>query len=286
VPEWTVKRLLDWTQDYLTKKGVAPARREAEELLAHLLDTTRMDLYLDLERPLTREELEGFKTLVKRRIKGEPLQYITGRQGFWKHEFMVEPGVLIPRPDSEILVQTVVEGLREKASPLILDIGTGTGCLIISILADLPQARGIALDMESKALKLTGRNAHRNRIGVKKRLDLVRGDLLSPFKKESFDAIVSNPPYIAPEEWDTLPREVRDHEPSRALRGGEEGLYYISQIVTHAWECLVPGGLLVVEMGWQQKEKVEMLFKGKPYRDLEFLKDLGGRARAVKAWRK
>ncbi len=280
---WTVKRLLDWTQEYLSQKGSRAPRREAEELLAHLLDITRMNLYLDLQRPLTKEELEGFKALVKRRMKGEPLQYITGRQGFWKHEFLVKPGVLIPRPDSEVLVQAVVTELREEEAPLVLDIGTGTGCLIISILADLPQARGVALDIEPAALSLTRENARR--IGVEDRLHLVKGDLLAPFKERSFHAIVSNPPYIAPEEWDTLPREVKDHEPTRALQGGEKGLYYISQIAARAWEHLLPGGLLVVEMGWQQKEKVKMLFKGKPYRDLEFLTDLGGRDRAVKARR-
>ncbi len=281
--EWTVKRLLEWTREYLGQKGIESPRREAEELLAHLLDTSRMDLYLDLQRPLTRKELAEFKTLVKRRTRGEPLQYITGRQGFWKHEFLVESGVLIPRPDSEVLVQAVVEELREMEAPLILDIGTGTGCLIISILADLPTARGVALDTDQKALDLTRRNALR--IGVADRLHLVRGDLLTPFKKGGFQAIVSNPPYIAPQEWDTLPREVKEYEPPGALRGGEKGLYYISQIIAHAWEYLVPGGLLVMEMGWQQKEKVEMLFKGKPYRNLEFLRDLGGRDRAVKAWR-
>ncbi len=280
---WTVKRLLDWTRDYLAQKGASSPRREAEELLAHLLDTRRLDLYLDLQRPLTREELERFKALVKRRTRGEPIQYITGRQGFWKHEFLVKPGVLIPRPESEILVQAVLEGLKGREAPIILDVGTGTGCLIVSILADLPGARGIALDIDPGALALTRINA--SRIKVAERLHLVQGDLLGPFKRESFDAIVSNPPYIAAEEWDTLPGEVRLHEPQKALQGGEKGLYYISRLVAHGWEYLKPGGLIVIEMGWKQKEKVKVLFKGKPYTDIGFLTDLGGRNRAVKARR-
>ncbi len=280
---WTVKRLLGWTQEYLAQKGSPSPRREGEELLAHVLGIKRLDLYLDPQRPLTKEELEKFKILVKRRARGEPIQYITGRQGFWKHEFLVAPGSLIPRPDSEILVQAVLEGMKGRKAPLILDVGTGTGCLIISILADLPQAKGIALDIDPQALELTRANAHR--VGVEERLALIQGDLLTPFKRGAFHAIVSNPPYIAPEEWDTLPREVREHEPPRALQGGEKGLYYISQLIARGWEYLKPQGLLVLEMGWEQKEKVKMLFKGKPYKEVELLTDLGGRDRAVRAWR-
>ena len=281
---WTVKKLLEWTQGYLEGKGSEAPRREAEELLAHLLGIGRLDLYLDLHRPLTGGELSRFKELVKRRARGEPLQYITGQQGFWKHEFHVEPGVLIPRPDSEVLVQATLEALRGMESPFVLDVGTGTGCLIISILADLPQACGVALDISQQALRLTRKNARK--IRVEERLALVRGDLLTPFKKGVFHAIISNPPYIAPEEWGSLPTEVKEHEPYRALQGGEGGLYYISQLISRAWEYLKPDGVLVLEMGWRQKDKVKILLKGKPYKNVEFLTDLGGRYRVVRAWRR
>jgi len=276
---WTVQRLLKWTEEYLEKRGISSPRWEAEQLLAHLIDANRLDLYLDPHRPLLPQELTTFKDLVKRRTQGEPLQYITGRQGFWKHEFRVEPGVLIPRSDSEVLVQATLEGLKKIECPRILDVGTGTGCLIISILADLPKARGVATDIGTQALRLARGNA--TRIKVQDRLSFVLGDLLTPFKEEAFHAIISNPPYVAEEEWDSLPKEVRDKEPPQALKGGKEGLFYLGRLIAQGWRHLLPGGFLIMEIGWQQMDKVMDLFKGKPYTGIEFFSDLGGRDRMV-----
>jgi len=276
---WTVQRLLRWTKEYLEKKGISSPRWEAEQLLACTIGGSRLDLYLDPHRPLLPQELATFKGLVKRRTLGEPLQYITGRQGFWKHEFLVEPGVFIPRFDSEVLVQVALETLRDTASPLILDVGTGTGCLIISILADLPKAKGVATDISAQALRLARKNAIR--IKVEDRLSFVLGDLLTPFKGEAFHAIISNPPYIAEEEWDALPKEVRDKEPPQALKGGKGGLFYLERLIAHGWKHLLPGGVLIMEIGWQQADKVAALFEGKPYEGVEFFSDLGGRDRVV-----
>jgi release factor glutamine methyltransferase len=276
---WTVQRLLKWTEEYLEKRGISSPRWEAEQLLAHLIDANRLDLYLDPHRPLLPQELTTFKDLMKRRTQGEPLQYITGRQGFWKHEFRVEPGILIPRSDSEVLVQATLEGLKKIEYPRILDVGTGTGCLIISILADLPKARGVATDIGTQALRLARGNA--TRIKVQDRLSFVLGDLLTPFKEEAFHAIISNPPYVAEEEWDSLPKEVRDKEPPQALKGGKEGLFYLGRLIAQGWRHLLPGGFLIMEIGWQQMDKVTDLFKGKPYTGIEFFSDLGGRDRMV-----
>lgn len=276
---WTVQRLLRWTEEYLEKRGISSPRWEAEQLLAHLIGGNRLDLYLDPHRPLLPQELTTFKELVKRRTQGEPLQYITGRQGFWKHEFLVKPGILIPRSDSEVLVQATLEGLKKTECPLILDVGTGTGCLIISILADLPKARGVATDISPQALRLARENA--TRIKVQGRLSFVLGDLLTPFKEEAFHAIISNPPYVAEEEWDSLPKEVRDKEPPQALKGGKEGLFYLDRLIAHGWRHLLPGGVLIMEIGWQQADKVAALFEGKPYTGVEFFSDLGGRDRMV-----
>ncbi len=280
---WTVQKILKWTEEYLDKRGVSSPRWEAEQLLAYLIDANRLDLYLDPHRPLLPQELSTFKVLLKRRTQGEPIQYITGRQGFWKHEFRVEPGVLIPRPDSEVLVRATLERLKGIERPRILDVGTGTGCLIISILADLPQAQGVATDINPQALRVAQENAIR--IKVQDRLSFLLGDLLAPFKGEVFHAIISNPPYVAEEEWTSLPREVREQEPSQALKGGREGLVYLSKLIDQGWRHLLPGGFLAMEMGWQQRDKVRSLFKGKPYPGIEFFSDLGGRDRMVLAKR-
>ncbi len=281
---WTVQRLLKWTEEYLRGKGLASPRLEGEQLVAHLLGVNRLDLYLDPHRPLHPEELATFKGMVKRRIKGEPLQYITGKQGFWKHEFVVNPRVLIPRRESEVLVQVTLETLRDWDAPLILDVGTGSGCLIISILADLPNAVGIAADISLDALRIAKKNAAH--IKVTDRLALVQGDLLAPFKEEAFHAIISNPPYVAEEEWNSLPKEVRGYEPSHALKGGKGGLFYLNALVSKAWRHLLPNGFLALEIGWQQRHKVEDLFEGKPYTGVSFFPDLEGRDRVVLARRR
>ncbi len=281
---WTIQRLLRWAEEYLGRKGIPSSRWEGEQLLAHILGTDRLHLYLDPQRPLLARELAVFKTLVKRRIRGEPIQYITGIQGFWKHDFKVAAGVLIPRPESEILVQVALDTLKSWDCPLVLDVGTGTGCIIISILADLSCAKGVATDINSKALKLARENSVRMK--VQDRMSLVLGDLLTPFKEETFHAIISNPPYVAEEEWDSIPAEVREQEPTQALKGGAEGLFYLSRLISGAWRHLLPGGFLAMEIGWQQKRRVENLFKGRPYTGIEFYPDLGGRDRVVLARRK
>lgn len=280
---WTVRRLLSWTREYLEKRGIESPRLEAEHLIAHVLGIERMDLYLDPERPLTYGELQHFKELLKRRAKGEPLQYITWIQGFWKYTFRVRPGVLIPRAESEVLVKHALKVIKNEVAPLILDVGVGSGCLILSILADAPQARGIGTDLSAVALDITKENALR--LGISERLSLVRGDLLSPFKKGVFDVIISNPPYVSNEEWATLPREVKNHEPKVALDGGKEGLYYVSKLISRAWEHLKPGGFLLIEIGWEQGEKAKTLCKGRPYRDITIAKDLSKRDRALMARR-
>lgn len=280
---WTVQKLLRWAEEYLGKKGVSSSRLEGEQLLAHLLDMERLDLYLDPQRPLFSQELADFKVLIKRRIRGEPLQYITGKQGFWKHDFVVAPGVLIPRWDSEILVQVSQDAIKSWECPLVLDVGTGTGCIIISILADLQCAVGVATDINPKALKLARENSIR--VKVQDRLSLVLGDLLTPFKDSSFHAIISNPPYVSEEEWDALPEEIRKQEPPRAFRGGKEGLFYVSSLISKAWKHLLPGGVLIMEIGWQQRRKVENLFRDRPYTGIKFYPDLRGRDRVVLARR-
>ena len=272
---WTIRKVLDWTRTYLAEKGVENSRLEAEWLLAETLRTDRMGLYLNLDKPLHAGELAAFRAVVARRARREPLQYILGTQEFMGLDFKVTPAVLIPRHDTEVLVE---EALRRAApGARILDIGTGSGCIAIVLAKRLAEASVVAVDISAEALGVARENAAANDVTVDFRL----GSLLAAVRSEIFDVIVSNPPYIPAGDLAGLQPEVRDFEPPAALDGGADGLEVYRVLVPEALAQLAPGGWLVVELGIGQAEAVADLFRATGFMDIFTSRDPGSIDRVV-----
>ncbi|MEC9071734.1 MAG: peptide chain release factor N(5)-glutamine methyltransferase, partial [Myxococcota bacterium] len=235
---WTVLRILQWTTDYLERSGSNTGRLDAEVLLAHVLGCERIRLYVDYARPLGGDERARYRGMVKRRAGGEPVSYITGSKEFWSIPFRVEPGVLIPRPDTEILVEVALEQAERLGSgPLrIADVGTGSGCVAVALAHELPQASVIGGDIADLPLRLAPENA--STAGVSERCQIHRADglrgLWEAAGRSPFDLVVSNPPYLRTDEGPGLMSGVRDHEPGEALFGGDDGLEVIVPMVRAA----------------------------------------------------
>ncbi len=260
---WTVGELIGRTADYLCKKGIDTPRLDAEILLAHLLGVDRVRLYMDYRMPLNGDELVSFREMVKRRAAREPLQYITGEQEFWSMRFKVTPAVLIPRPETELLVE---EGAREMNRSFpgskglkILDIGTGCGALAVSLAREIEGSLATGVDLSREAVAVAKENAELN--GLSSSVRIVEGDIFAPVADETFHLVVSNPPYIPRGEIRGLQREIRDYEPLSALDGGEDGLDYYRRIVSEAPGYLKPGGWLMVEHGEGQDDDVSRMFR-------------------------
>jgi len=240
----------------LTAHGISNPRLDAEVLLAHALGTDRTGLYTRLHVPLSLEQQETFRVLFQRRMQREPLQYITGVREFWSLEFKVDLRVLIPRPETEVVVETALRLLSQSAirnpQSAILDIGTGSGCIAIVLAKELPQAEVWATDVSADALAVAGENARHH--GVAERIRFLQGDLFSPLagKEDGFDLIVANPPYIARPELAALQPEVRDWEPLAALDGGPDGLDFYRRLLHEGPTYLRTGGWLVMEIGHGQ----------------------------------
>jgi release factor glutamine methyltransferase len=263
---WTIKGLLKVSCDYLKKKQIDSPRLTAEVLLARQLRSDRMNLYLNLDQPLTEEEVSGYRALIRRRLQYEPLQYIIGIQEFWSIDFVVDPRALIPRPETELLVEHALRLLKiasesENQEPNILDLGTGCGILAVSLAKEVPNAQIWATDNSPGALELARLNAQRH--GVSHRIQFREGDLWEPLMNLgiTFDIILSNPPYVASEEYKDLPPEVRDYEPKSALDGGNGGTYYIERIITEAPFYMKPKAWILLEMAPDQTEKALALMK-------------------------
>jgi release factor glutamine methyltransferase len=256
---WTIKDLLRVSTEYLKNKHFPSPRLDAELLLAHQLKLDRVSLYLRYDQPLNESEVSGFRSLIRRRLKHEPLQYITGVQEFWSLDFMVNPYVLIPRPESEVLVEEAIALIRggflpQNSGPKILDLGCGSGALAVSLATELSDVKIWATDISEEALGLARQNADRHE--VLERIQFRRGNLWQALTEEDglFDIIVSNPPYVAIEEYDDLPPEVRDYEPRHALDGRDKGLFYIEKIIREGPDYLEPGGWIILEMSPSQIE--------------------------------
>lgn len=284
---WTILRLLQWATGYFQAKGVSEPRASAEVLLAHGLGMSRLDLYLRYDQPLTAEELALYKTFIKRRLQGEPTQYITGHQEFWSLDFLVSPAALIPRPETEILVEAILQQIRQPdflpTGLRLLDLGTGSGILAIVLAWELPESRVVALDISRAALNLARENARRHQLLP--RIDFVQGNLWQPLASHpQFAVIMSNPPYIPHADLTQLPQEIREFEPRLALDGGGDGLEIIRTLVAQAHRYLVPGGLLALEIGNAQSEEVLNIIGGHgAYRDQMSRQDYQGIARVVLA---
>jgi release factor glutamine methyltransferase len=268
----------------LRKAGVSEARREAGSLLAHTISRDRTFLITHADEPLSNDDASRFRWFVARRASGEPLQYITGHQEFYGLDFEVTPAVLIPRPETELLVETALRLLKDaKQPPLVCDVGTGSGCIAISLLHEQAQASCIALDISTPALAVAARNAARHNVG--NRLTLVASDCFNALDRERarFSLIVSNPPYVTAEAHEGLQREVREHEPQTALTPGGDGLLVIRRIIEDAPRFLLSGGHLLLEIGFDQHEAVSRLFQGEAWQLLDIHKDLQGIPRIVEA---
>jgi release factor glutamine methyltransferase len=274
---WTLLRLLRWTTDYFAEKGIENPRLDAELLLAHVLELDRVGLYLNFERPLNADELDAIRPLVKRRGQREPLQYLLGQTEFWSLPFEVTPAVLIPRADTEILVEEALNRADQEQGSL-LDVGTGSGAIAVSLASELPGWQISALDISAEALEIARRNAEKN--GVAAQLQVLQGDL-AQLPQQQYDLIVSNPPYIAQAEWDELMPEVRCFEPQQALLAEDNGLECYRKLAAQAQSRLKPEGWLLVEIGYQQAEVVSELFRNAGLRDVFIRDDYAGQPRVV-----
>jgi release factor glutamine methyltransferase len=288
--KWIIKDLLAVTADYLQKKDIDSPRLCAEILLAHQLKTTRIKLYLDFDRPLDEKDINEYRILIQRRLTREPVQYITGLQEFWSKEFNVGPQVLIPRPETEILVEQAISILKDKkdagetCSVSVLDIGTGSGAVAVSIASELPDADIWATDVSAEALETAMANAIKH--GLDARIHFLESDLFSAMTNEShsFDVIVSNPPYIPKEDYDALPPEVGKYEPRCALDGGEEGLFFVRKIILEAKDFLKPAGWLLMEMApFQTAKAVALAVQAGFYEEQKIIKDYSHKDRVVMA---
>lgn len=278
---WSVLELLKWTTSYLGEKGVTEPRLNAELLLAGALGVKRLDLYLQFDRPLTADELAGFKPRLLRRARGEPLQYIAGEAQFRNLTLRVDPRVLIPRPETELLVGAVLEWAAAHEAHRALDVGTGSGAIALS-LATEGEMEVVATDLSSDALELAGENLRVAAPGA--RVEFREGSVYEPVTGDLFDVVVSNPPYIGERERPELDSEVADWEPAGALFSGGDGLDVIRAIVRGAPDHLRPGGLLALEIGATQAEPVAALIRERPaFREPLIRKDLAGRDRIVLA---
>jgi release factor glutamine methyltransferase len=265
--------------DFLAANQVGSPRMNAEVLLMHALACDRAYLYAHPEREITPDEQARYEVVLAERAGGKPSQYITGHQEFWGLDFIVSPAVLIPRPETEHVLETVLELAREFARPRIVDVGTGSGCIALSLARELPAAEILAVDISPGALEIARANAVR--LQLDHRVDFQERDLLHGFTPASFDFVVSNPPYVAEAEPDKVQREVREFEPRVAVFAGDSGMEAYRLLIPQAHEVLRPGGWLVVEIGFSIEAAVRDLLRD--WREVQVTADLQGIPRVVAA---
>ncbi len=283
---WTVRRILDWTIPHLKKHGSESPRLDAEILLAHARSCQRIQLYTQFDSPLTDEQRAMMRDLVKRRSAAEPVAYLVGHREFFGLDFRVTSDVLVPRPDTETLIVEAIERLKSQSQPRVLDVGTGSGCIAITLALNCRQAQVSAIDLSAAALAIAQQNAQKH--SVADRIRFLHGDLFAPLAgDEPFDLIASNPPYIASAEIETLQPDVRLHEPRSALDGGADGLDVIRRLVAEASGHLAPAGCLLIEIACEQADAVtQLLAANGNYAEIAVLKDLSKQPRVVRAIRK
>ena len=280
---WRVIDLIEWTTEYFERHEVPTPRLDAELLLGHLLQKSRLQLYLSFEMPVFQDALSKFRELIKKRIDHTPVSYLTNHKEFMSLDFYVDPRVLIPRPETETLVETVLQ--HQRAPCRFVDIGTGCGAIAISSGHHRPDWELIATDFSTDALEVAQQNALIHNCAD--RLTFLQGDLFKPLQQlaaSRFDWIASNPPYVSTEDASTLPPDVRKHEPEIALFAGADGLDIIRRIVTDAPRFLNPQGKLILEIGHNQSHAVQALIKSQPaYKRCEAIKDYSGTERVILA---
>jgi release factor glutamine methyltransferase len=286
----TVRELIQATAAYLEEKGIASPRLNAERLLGDVLGLARIDLYLQHDRPVTPAELDRYRDYVRRRAAGVPLQTLIGLTEFYSRSFRVEPGVFIPRPETEILVEECVRLLTLPESrlvaPLAVEVGTGTGVIAISLAAEIPALEVWATDVNPAAVQLAERNARR--LGVASRVHVLEGDLFAPLPTRlagRYDLLVSNPPYVRQDAIDDLPVEVAKHDPREALDGGRDGLTFYRALAAGLDRWLQSDGAVAVEIGADQDAPVTEIFHRAGCRDVQVVRDFNDLPRVVTARR-
>lgn len=252
--EWTIRALMDWTERHFRQKGIESAKLEAQLLLANALGCRRTELYTRWDEPVAEERRAKFRELIRRRLNGCPVQYLLGEREFFLLSLEVTPAVLIPRPETEVLVTEAIARLKQLVAPHVLDVGTGSGCIALALAHRIRSAHVTAIDVSGEALDVARRNAARHRLT--ERVRFLLGDLLEPVAGESFDMIVSNPPYIASAEFAELPAHVRDFEPRLALEAGADGFAVYDRLIPAAAQQVRPGGFLILEIGHSQDSGV------------------------------
>ena len=280
---WRVIDLIQWTTNYLKCHNIPSSRLDAELLLGYVLKKSRLQLYLNFDMPVFQETLSVFRELIKRRAGHTPLSYLTNQKEFMSLAFYVDSRVLIPRPETEILVETVLK--QQSGKRRLIDIGTGSGSIAVSLATNLPDWEIVATDLTADVLEVARKNAVIH--GCTERITFLQGNLFAPVKtleNRSFDWIASNPPYISSKDFPTLPTDIRDHEPKTALIAGCDGLNIIRQIITGAPQFLNPDGRLILEIGNNQSEQVRNLIQSNPaYNDCQVIADYSGLERIIVA---
>lgn len=291
---WTSRRLQAWMTDAFTRADLDQPRLLGEMLLSHVLGCDRLALYTDPDRPASRDELDRLRALVRRALRHEPVQYLVGEAWFYGLRFKVDRRALIPRPCSEVLVERAVEYLQHSDDApheeiLVADVCTGSGCLAIAIATQIPHARIIASDISGDALSLAAENIARH--GLEDRIELREGHLLEPFDEDDrlrglLAALVANPPYIPDDEWPEVAPNVREHEPTIALRGGADGMDLVRPIIAGAADLLQPRGLLAIEVATRRaRETLALIEAGSGWTDGRIHRDQDNLERVVEARR-
>jgi len=280
---WSVRRVLAWAAEDLKRRGNDTARLDAELLLSRVLGLDRIGLIMQSERPLQTAELDRFRELFKRRRAGEPVAYLLGEREFYGLLLRVDARALIPRPDTERLVEVALERSRARSMRgAALDLCTGSGCVAIAFARARPTWSVTASDISADALAVARHNAHRT--GAIYNLELLEGSFFGPVTGRRFDLVTANPPYIPSGELQSLPVDVRDFEPALALDGGPDGLDLVREISAQAGQHLTPGGLLALEIGADQGKDASAILERHGFRAVEVALDLGGRARVVSGY--
>ena len=282
---WTVRELMKSAMEHLQRKGFEDARLNVELLLAHALDLQRIQLYLHFDKPLTPEELKQFRTLYERRLKREPVQYIIGSTSFMGLHFAVDSRVLIPRPETETLIEQTMllcQRYPNDAPIHVLEVGTGSGNIAVSLAKYIKHAHVTAIDVSKEALIVAEENARMNSVDSQIQFLLIDVfDRVEDISRERFDLIVSNPPYVPKDEWEQLQTEVRDFEPSVALTDGKDGFEFYHRLIGIIADILKPGGGIMLEVGFNQAEKVARKLKKAGINQLQITNDLQGIPRVV-----
>lgn len=282
---WRLIDVLKESTAYLERQKIENPRLNAERLLGRALGLTRVDLYLNFDRPLDGDERTACRTLLQRRAAHEPLQYILEETEFMSLPFTVGPGVLIPRPETELLVEEAIRFLEPRGETTAADLGTGSGCIAVSLAHYLPECSVIAVDLSTTALKTARENSAVN--GVAERLRFVEADMLhsdpAVFLPEPCDCIIANPPYISREEWDGLSREIREWEPREALCDEGDGLAFYRSLAARTAPFLKKGGRIMVELGHTQAAAVREIFTKEGFGDISVLDDLNSIPRVITA---